>query len=216
MKSRLWLKATLVVAAIIGYPIAMHVLLTSGQWPASTLAMGLLPLALVALGLAKTGHLKSAVLLVALLCALTGYFWHTLLQRQDLVYLLESAGMDTMMAWVFGRTLLPSREPLISQFARRIHGAGFTPAIATYTRQATWAWTLFFLTLAASSILLFFVAPLATWSFFVNGLSLPLLIVMFILEYAARRVILRDVQHLSITQGASMFWDKRTPADGKS
>jgi uncharacterized membrane protein len=216
MKFWPWLKGALLALAIIGYPVAMHVLLTHPQWPAITLAMGLLPLAIVVLGLLKAGQLKFALLFIALLAVLIDNFWSTLLQRRDLIYLIQNASLDAMLAWIFARTLLPPHEALISQFAKRIHGADFTPAMATYTRQVTWAWALFFVAIAMISVLLFFTAPLSVWSFFVNVLPLPLLAAMFIAEYAARRYCLRDVQHVSIITGASMFWETRAPADNQS
>jgi uncharacterized membrane protein len=215
MKPRLWLNATLLAVALIGYPIAMHVLLTSQQWPATTLVMSLLPLAVAPMGLFKTGHLKLGVLSVALSAVLLWLFWNTLLNRQDWIYLMQNVGMQTMMAWIFGRTLLPPHEALISQIARHIHGADFTPAIAAYTRQATWAWVFFFVAMVVISVVLFAAAPLSAWSFFVNVLYLPLLALMFVLEYAARRYCLRNIEHLSIIKGISLYWEKRTSAAGK-
>jgi uncharacterized membrane protein len=215
MKPRLWLNATLLAVALAGYPVAMHLLLTSQQWPATTLVTGLLPFAVLPLGLFKTGHRGLGLLSVALSVALLWLFWNTLLTRQDWIYLMQNAGMQTMMAWIFGRTLIPPQEPLISQIARRIHGTDYTPAIATYTRQATLAWVFFFVAMALISVILFAVTRLSTWSFFVNVLYLPLLALMFVLEYAARRYCLRDIQHLSITKGLSLYWERRKSADGK-
>lgn len=216
MRSWLWLKATLLALAVVGYPIVVHLLLTSQQWPATTVAVGLLPFAALPLALLKSGHPKLGWLTVLGSAVLIGYFWSTLLQRQDWIYLMQNVGMQGMLAWIFGRTLMPSREALITQLARRIHGADFTPAIATYTRQATWAWVFFFVAMALTSVLLFVAAPLESWSFFVNVLYLPLLGLMFVLEYAARRYRLRGVQHASFIKGVSLYWEKHAPASDKS
>lgn len=216
MKFRLWLKAMLAALAVIGYPTAMHLLLTSQQWPATTLAVGLLPFAALPLGLLKSGRYLLGWLFVLCSAVLIGYFWNTLLQRQEWIYLLQNVGMQFLMAGIFGRTLFPPHEALISQLARHLHGSDFTPAIATYTRQATWAWVFFFVAMALVSVLLFVAAPLAAWSFFVNVLYFPLLALMFVLEYAARRYCLRGMQHISFLKGVSLYWENRTPADGKS
>ena len=216
MRSRLWLKATLLTLVLIGYPAAMHQLLTSGQWPATTLCVGLLPLAMLPLGLLQAGHPVWSGLCALAGLALAGLFWNTLLQTQDWLYLMQNAGMQSLLAWVFGRTLRPAHEPLISQFARRIHGADYSPAIARYTRQATWAWTLFFVAMMLISVVLFVVASLGTWSFFINVLSLPLLGLMFVLEYAARRYRLRDVPHVPFLTSVSLYWENSAAADGKS
>jgi uncharacterized membrane protein len=194
----------------------MHLLLTSQQWPATTLVMGLLPMAILPLGLFKAGHLKLGLLTVAAIAGLVTLFWNVLLYREDWIYLMQNAGMQLLLAWVFGRTLIPPQEPLITQIARRIHGTEFTPAIGAYTRQATWAWVLFFVAMTLISVVLFAAAPLSVWSFFVNVLYLFLLVLMFVLEYAARRYCLRNIKHLSIFKGVSLYMEKRTSANGKS
>lgn len=216
MNPKPWLTAMFLVVALVGYPIAMHLLLTSQQWPATTLLMGLLPVAVLPLGLFKAGRLKLGLLSVATIAVLVALFWNVLLHRQDWIYLMQNAGMQILLAWVFGRTLIPPQEALITQIARRIHGTEFTPTIAAYTRQATWAWVLFFVVMALISVVLFAAAPLSVWSFFVNVLYLPLLVLMFVLEYAARRYCLRNIEHLSIFKGVSLYMEKRTSADGKS
>jgi uncharacterized membrane protein len=164
----------------------------------------------------KAGHLKLGLLSVATMAVLVALFWNVLLHRQDWIYLMQNVGMQILLAWVFGRTLIPPQEALITQIARRIHGTEFTPAIAAYTRQATWAWVLFFVAMALISVLLFAAAPLGVWSFFVNVLYLLLLVLMFVLEYAARRYCLRNTEHVSIFKGISLYMEKRTSANGKS
>jgi uncharacterized membrane protein len=168
MKTGPWLKAALAVLLVLGYPLAMHWLLTASRWSHSTLA------------------------------------W---------INLAQTVGMQTLLAWFFGRTLRPGREPLIALFARRIHGADYSPRIARYARQATWAWTGFFVAMAVIPLVLFATASLATWSFFVNVLSLPLLGLMFVLEYAARRYCLRGVPHVSLFQSFALYRGERRAAD---
>lgn len=101
------------------------------------------------------------------------------------VLLLQHVGMNTMLGLVFGRTLAPGATPLVSRFARVVHGT-LSPLLTRYTRQVTWAWVVFFGLTAGVSVLLFAFAPLAIWSAFVNLLSLPLLGAMFVGEYAVR------------------------------
>lgn len=211
MKAYQWLKAALLAVILIGYPIVMHLLLTSGQWPNTTLIVGLLPFALFPLGLFKSGHVAMGVLVSIAFLSITAYVWNTLLVRQEWLYLIQNIGMQGLMAWVFGRTLLPPHEALITQLARRIHRTDFTPRIATYTRRVTWAWLVFFLLMALVSIILFATAPLEAWSFFINVMYLPLLGLMFGLEYAVRRLCLRGIDHLSIFQGIAVYWQKPAP-----
>ena len=62
-------------------------------------------------------------------------------------------------------------------------------------------------------LLLFFTASLSTWSFFVNVLYLPLLGLMFVVEYAARRWCLRGTPQVSILQSMASYREHRKAAD---
>lgn len=124
------------------------------------------------------------------------------------VNLAQSVLAQSLLAWLFGRTLRTGHEPLIAQFARRVHGADYNDHIARYARLATVAWTLFFVVMNLMAIVLYACAPLATWSFFTNVLWMPLLVLMFVLEYAARRWFLRGEKHVSLRQSLMLYKDK--------
>jgi uncharacterized membrane protein len=87
-----------------------------------------------------------------------------------------------------------------------------TPQHEIYTRQVTIAWTLFFGAMALASTLLFFLAPLATWSVFANLLTLPLVALMFIGEYWVRRWVLPEMRHMRILDAVRAFTFRNTPA----
>ncbi len=59
----------------------------------------------------------------------------------------------------------------------------------------TKAWCIFFAGQIAMSATLFLFAPHAVWSLFVNVLDAPMVLLMFIGEYAVRRVRLRHRPH---------------------
>jgi uncharacterized membrane protein len=92
---------------------------------------------------------------------------------------------------VFGTSLLPGRDALVTALARHMHGP-ISDDMAAYTRKLTWLWCGFFAAQLSGSLLLLLFAPLATWSFFVNVLNLPLLVLMFVAEYALRGFGLRN------------------------
>jgi uncharacterized membrane protein len=96
-----------------------------------------------------------------------------------------NATLNLFLLWLFGRTLLPGQDPLISQISRHINGQ-LLPEVAEYTRYVTIAWCIFFGLEVIASLLLYAFAPLAAWSFFINVLNLPLLILMFVGEKAYR------------------------------
>ncbi len=108
------------------------------------------------------------------------------------------------LAWLFGRTLVPGRDALVTQMARKVHGTLPVPIVA-YTRNVTRAWTLFLCTLGTASILLFVLTPLPVWSMFANLLFLPLVGLMFLAEYGYRMARYRSFSHETLAQTIAAF-----------
>jgi uncharacterized membrane protein len=133
-----------------------------------------------------------ALLLGAAVLLLLHHYWSLLIEEFSIVYLIQQAGFYVLMAWTFGRTLFKGRVPLCTEFADKIHGP-LTALELRYTRGVTWAWVLFFLGNLSLTFVLFALAPLRTWSFFVNFVSLPLVLLMFVVEFAVRRRVLPQV-----------------------
>ncbi len=134
-----------------------------------------------------------AILLAAVVVLALHHYWSMLIEEFSIVYLIQQAGFHVLMAWTFGRTLSMGRVPLCTEFADRIHGP-LTALELAYTRSVTLAWTLFFIGNLLVTFALFAFAPLRTWSFFVNFVSLPLVLLMFAVEFAVRRRVLPQVQ----------------------
>jgi uncharacterized membrane protein len=109
-----------------------------------------------------------------------------------IAYGMPHATAYLFLLWLFGRTLAGGGEALITGVARRIHGV-LEPEIESYTRHVTIAWCMFFAVQLAGSALLLALAPVETWSLFVNVLNVPLLALMFGGEYLYR--ILRYPRH---------------------
>lgn len=109
----------------------------------------------------------------------------------------------TLLA-VFGATLLPRRDALVTALSRRMYGS-ITPAMAAYTRGVTWAWCGFFAAQLATSLALFLWAPIAVWSVFVNILNAPLFVLMFAAEHACRLVCLADAPRHSPAEVVRMI-----------
>jgi len=174
----------------IGYALASHLAATSATPGLLQASVAVLPLLALALLLAWRSPQRPAMLALCALACLGFYAardW--LLSHYGWVFFLEHAGSYTLLGATFGRTLARGRTPMISQFARIVHGE-LTPAISAYTRCATWAWTLYFAGIAGLSLLLFWFAPMAVWSTFAYLLGIPLLGLMFAAEYAARCYVL--------------------------
>ncbi|HWE74745.1 MAG TPA: hypothetical protein VG328_16420, partial [Stellaceae bacterium] len=77
----------------------------------------------------------------------------------------------------FGSTLLPGREALLTRVVVAVRGP-MPPAMLRYTRRVTFAWCCFFAAQLIASLLLYLFAPLEVWSFFVNVLNLPVILLM--------------------------------------
>lgn len=106
---------------------------------------------------------------------------------------------------LFGRSLAPNRQALITSVAMTIYKRGLPPEIAEYTRSVTIAWCVFFVLQLLVSLLLFVFAPVQVWSLFVNILNLPLLGLMFGCEYAYRRWRLPNRPQSSLSGVAHAF-----------
>jgi uncharacterized membrane protein len=136
--------------------------------------------------------------LIGLLAAVTAAFllrafWPLFAQNFSIVYLIQQVGFYSIMAFTFGRSLRKGSVPLCTQLADKVHGP-LSALELRYTREVTLAWVIFFLLNLAVTFLLFEFAPLRIWSIFVNFCSLPLILLMFVAEYAVRRRVLPQVQ----------------------
>jgi uncharacterized membrane protein len=98
---------------------------------------------------------------------------------------------------------------LCTRFAEVVHGS-LTPEEVRYSRQVTLAWTLFLLSIGLVSGALFFLASIEVWSVFANFLSFPLILLMFVVEFAVRRRKLPHQKKHNIMDGMLAYW--KTPA----
>ncbi|WP_284944725.1 hypothetical protein [Acidisoma cladoniae] len=99
---------------------------------------------------------------------------------------LSHATIYSSLTLLFGRSLLRGRTPLVTILAGQVHA--LTPRIRAYTRHVTLVWAMFGVMQVLGSALLLTLAPLRVWSIFVNGLDLPLVLLLFAAEYVYRRL----------------------------
>ncbi len=117
---------------------------------------------------------------------------------------ISHAAAYLFLLWYFGRTLARGREPLITRFARSVHGT-LRPGMERFTRNLTIAWCVFFAAQLIASALLFALAALSTWSLFVNLLNLPLLALMFAGQFVYRMLRHPDYPRASIWRAIEAF-----------
>jgi uncharacterized membrane protein len=92
------------------------------------------------------------------------------------------------MAWVFGRTLLPGRTPLVESISRAERGGEFPPALAPYTRRLTALWTALLAGIPLAAAAAAFAATPAAQSAVVNLASWTLIAALYFGDYAYRRL----------------------------
>ena len=174
----------------IGYAVVSHLAAASATPGLLQACIAVLPLLALAIVLAWRSPQRPVMLLLCGLACLAFYVSRNwLVAHSSWLFFLEHAGTYSLLCATFGKTLFHGRTPMISQFARIVHGE-LSPALMAYTRAATWAWTFYFAGIAALSALLFALAPISVWSTFAYLLGIPLLILMFAAEYAVRCYVL--------------------------
>jgi len=193
------------------FPLLTHTLLALGH--SMALAVGVSAVQVIIFGAILTARAKYrhkwwiAAAAVALFLAVA-YFsgQYGLFATAGVPYVVAYTGLLTL----FGASLLPGREPLISGVARRIHGT-LRPDIARYTRGVTIAWCCFFAFQLCVSLTLFLAAPLVVWSLYVNVLDLPLIALMFTGEYLYRITHIPNRPNSTIPQIIRVFTQRNAP-----
>jgi len=194
----------LLLVALVAYQVLLHWAISSDpRGLGEFLTIAPLAAALIwFMGRSWRGRLGLTALMLAALAAWVA--WGAASANPALVYLLPHAGAYLFMLWLFGRTLMPGREALITGLARHVHGT-LPEDIERYTRQVTTAWCLFFAGMALTSLMLFLLAPLAIWSVFANLLNVPLVVAMFLAEYLYRILRYPSFSHASIRSTIRAF-----------
>jgi len=200
-----------IAVLVIAYPLLAHYTNRSAQHGNLGALLAITPLVLTALVLAWRATRRLLMLGMALLlCIALWALWPALEHHFGVVYWLQNAGVLLVLCILFGRTLLAGQKPLCTRFAEAVHPP-LTPRHEIYARQVTVAWTLFFAVMVLISTLLFFLAPLATWSVFANFMTMPLVALMFIAEYRVRKRVLPDLPDTHILDAVRAF--RNTPVN---
>ena len=193
-----WTKVALLTAGVIAYQLLVYYMIV--DQPDGGIGAGLMVAPLVVVVACVLARSVGGRLMLGLLALAVGVgilLWRTMGASPALLYPVPFLTVYVFLLWFFGRTLKAERKPLVTLLAAHVHGE--IPAdIARYTRQVTWAWCIFFAAMALTSILLFVFEPLPIWSVFNNLLNLPLVVAMYLGEYAWRLHRFPDFPHASI------------------
>lgn len=181
-----WRKGLAALAVLVAYPGLIHwAVFSNSQSMLGELLIAVPLLIVLAWFLGRSRGRRVGLIALAVGTAAGGFVWHEVHADPAILYPIPHLSANLFMLWVFGRTLRPGREALITRVARYVHGT-LPDEVAAYTRRVTWAWSVFFAGMVIVSASLFVLAPLTVWSLFANVLNLPLLVIMFFGEYAWR------------------------------
>ena len=193
-----WRKGAVLVGLLVAYQLALHFAVSTdpGSGLGELLTIG--PMAVAAVWFCGRTWRGRLLIVVPVVIAVAGWIaWRAAGADPSIVYLLSHVGTYLFLLWFFGHTLAPGSRPLVTRLAQMVHGTLPGP-IEGYTRRVTAAWCVFFAGMALASLLLYQFASLAAWSVFANLLSLPLVVAMFLGEYAYRLQRFPDFSHSSI------------------
>ena len=199
------LQLALLAVVSVGFALLAHASIVEGLSPTLGALLSLVPASLFLAWMAsRTRHRAAAGVALAVVAVAIVLGWPLLERHFQHVFFVEHVAINLALAAVFGRTLFGGRVPLVTHFARMVHGE--LPAeVARYTRQVTAAWTALFLGIAAASCALYLGGWLAAWSFLANFLNPALLAAMFVLEYVVRHRVLPDWERVGVLGGIRAF-----------
>ncbi|MEZ5739544.1 MAG: acyl carrier protein [Burkholderiaceae bacterium] len=200
-----WLQGAAAAGAAVLYAVFAH-RVTLDPDP-GLLRQGLVfaPLLAVAvLCLLAMGRLRVYVLAALALALLIWQWVDATAVPAGWVLLAQHAGVNAFLGMLFGLSLRPGAQPLVTRMATAFHGT-ITADMDRYTRQVTVAWTIFFAAMTGVSVGLFASGQIWLWSMLANFLTLPLVLLMFAGEFLIRQRRLPGIRHASVLQSIEAF-----------
>lgn len=195
------------LAVVLCYSLLANYTLQTKAYASIGAFVAIIPIMLTLIVLASKFEKRFFMLGLLFICPLLWLTWTFLKQHYDWIYWLVHESLQFVLFFTFARTLRKNRQPLCSQFAQVVHGH-LSPALISYTRKVTIAWALFFVTVSVISSWLFFFYPISVWSIFSNFVYLPLVAMMFIVEYLVRLWVLPKNDRASIMDAIHAYMDK--------
>lgn len=211
------MRARTVLVGLLGvaYVVGCHWLMTSApdsRWNA-LLVVGPM-LALVALFAGRRGQRVVAAIAALVLGGLVLQAWQGGGLAPATLYLAQHVAIHASLAVLFALTLRAGQEPLVTALARRVHGGVLTPPMEAYSRKVTIAWCLYFVLMAAVSVVLFLAAPFAAWAVFANLLTPVALLLMFVGEFLLRYRLHPEFERATFASAMSAYARRdAAPAD---
>jgi uncharacterized membrane protein len=200
-----------IVLVIVIYAALVHHVNTSGQSSMLGALLALAPLLIITLSFALSVTSKLLGFGLLLFFLIASWLVLPLIQQHTAsIFWLLDIGLMLILLLTFSRTLLSGRKALCVHFAELIHGGTLPLVHERYAYKVTIAWVIFFAMMILVSSLLYFLTPLTKWSFFVNFLTLPLVALMFIVEFMVRRQVLSDLPKGNVLDAVRAYLDSKS------
>lgn len=179
--------------------VVLHITIISGHAAYATSAMALAPVGYFLLAVARGAEWRQIIGFALVIVGLAGLQALTLSGDDALARAIAVPPVlvQGWLAWTFGRTLLPGKEPLIHRISRLNRGGKVPLELDAYTRRMTVLWTAMFIAMLIMSAAVGFAAEPATWSWIVN-IGVPIVATLvFLVEHAYRAIVFRHLGHNS-------------------
>lgn len=186
----------LIVLILLSYPVVVHLSIYLGNtvWAVYYLAM------LFALPLPYYLIQKRRLNWLVIISTIYSILIFLLASNQpEILLFAQPIIINSILFLLVVSTLFGNSVPLICRLTLLIRPDA-PDEVLQYSRWVTWAWALFFLTLAIVSWVLSVYASIETWSWFTNVLAYILVGAMFVAEFLIRRVLMRNYIDRSFIQ----------------
>jgi uncharacterized membrane protein len=178
------------LALIVLYPLLVHLSVVTDVPQLQVVAIICFAAGILLKSLQRGNTIAWLVLVVVSLVAVGfGYLNITLY-----VLYLPPILLPLLLLFVFGRTLLPGQEPLITAIGEASRGP-LTPAMRHYTRRITQFWCAIFFLMMSWSLILPWLEQPEVWSWFTNIINYGLVAMLFIGEFILRKRLFPEHNH---------------------
>ncbi len=188
------------IAAVVAAPLAIHAAIATSTWTQLVVAIPIAQLLILgAIAVirdpARIKWLGPIAVLLAFAIVLAERSGFALTAMPGLPHALAYGAL----LFGFGYTLLPGQKAMLTRVVDAVRGP-LPPELVVHTRRVTFAWCGFFAAQLIGSVTLYLFAPLEVWSFFVNVLNLPLVVLMFVVEALYRLFRFRNFPRDSLSE----------------
>lgn len=178
------------VVLVLLYPLLLHVSIIADLPHLQVPAIIALAAGMLWRNLARAEALPWCLLIAVALSALALHASESALY----VLYLPPIVLPLLLLFVFGRTLLPGREPLITAIGEASRGP-LSAAMRAYTRRVTQCWVAVLAAMFSWSLILVQMDDPKLWSWFTNFINYGMVIGLFIAEFFVRRLKFPDHDH---------------------